>query len=60
MTPATVSAGAIGSNIGELITLFYQQFMDIYGDPDLASVAAATLINEVLAGAEQEEVRDAS
>ncbi len=50
------SPDTIDTNIGELISLFYQQFLDIYGDPDLASVAAAALINEVLAGIEDEDV----
>lgn len=38
----------IDTNLGELITVFYQEFLALYGDEDLASVAAAATINEML------------
>mgnify|MGYP006432478629 CR=1 FL=1 len=35
-------------NLGELIQLFYAEFLALYKDEDLASVAAAAAINKVL------------
>lgn len=35
--------------LGELISLVYERFLKLYGDEELASVAAAVVINEVLA-----------
>ena len=44
-----MSAQATGTtNIGELISIFYQHFMEMYGDEDLASVATAAVINDLL------------
>ncbi len=37
------------SSIGELISIFYQHFMEMYGDADIASVATAAVINDLLA-----------
>ena len=45
----------IDTSIGELIALFYEQFLASYGDPELASVATAALINDMLAGEERPE-----
>lgn len=42
------------TNLGELITLVYDEFLALYGDPDVASVAAAATINDLLAGGEDE------
>ena len=36
-------------NLGDLINLFYQEYLALYGDEELASVAAAATINEMLA-----------
>jgi|GEM_PF-1035346 len=36
-------------SLGDLIELFYQEFLALFGDEDLASVAAAASINELLA-----------
>jgi len=36
-------------SLGELITLFYKEYFALYGDEELASVAAAATINELLA-----------
>ena len=36
-------------NLGDLINLFYREFLAVYGDEELASVAAAATINELLA-----------
>ena len=38
----------IDTNLGELITVFYEEYLAMYGDEDLASVAAAATINELL------------
>ncbi len=38
----------VNTNIGELIAVFFAQFMDLYGDEDLASVATAAVINDLL------------
>jgi hypothetical protein len=35
-------------SLGELITLLYDEYMAIYGDEDLASVATAATINDLL------------
>ena len=45
------------TNIGELISIFYQHFMEMYGDEDLASVATAAVINDLLAD-EMEEIQE--
>ena len=34
--------------LGELISILYQQFMEMYGDEDLACMATASLINLLL------------
>ena len=36
------------SDIGELISIFYAQFLELYGNADLASVATAAVINDIL------------
>lgn len=41
----------IDSNLGDLITIFYDEFIELYGDAELASVAAAAVINDLLHGA---------
>lgn len=38
----------IETSLGDLITLFYEEYLELYGDEDLASVAAASSINELL------------
>ncbi len=35
--------------LGDLISLFYEEYLALYGDEELASVAAAATINELLA-----------
>jgi len=37
------------TSLGDLITLFYEEFLALYGDEDIASVAAASVINELIA-----------
>jgi len=49
------------SNIGELISIFYARFMELYGDEELASVATAAVINDLLAAeSSRAPVRDAA
>ena len=52
MTQTTVS-------LADLITLFYDEYLALYGDEELASVAAAATINDILAdrAARQREQR---
>ena len=38
----------IQTNIAELITAFYDEFLEIYGDEDMAAVATAATINDML------------
>ena len=35
--------------LGELMDLFYTEYLELYGDPDVASVATAATINGMLA-----------
>lgn len=39
------------STLGELIQALYEEYLQIYGDDDLAAVAAAATMNELLAEA---------
>ncbi len=41
--------------LGELITLFYEEFLSMYGDEELASVATANAVNDLLM---EEALRD--
>ena len=36
-------------SLGDLISLFYEEYLALYGDEELASVAAAATVNELLA-----------
>lgn len=46
-------------SLGELISTMYEEFMDLYGDEELASVAVAAVINDLLASeAEPEQVQE--
>jgi len=40
--------------LGDLIALFYEEYLALYGDEELASVAAAATINELLGEFESE------
>ncbi|MCK6502997.1 hypothetical protein L6R53_06305 [Myxococcota bacterium] len=49
------------TSIGELISIFYARFMELYGDEELASVATAAVINDLLtAERTRAPVRDAA
>jgi len=36
------------TSLGELISVFYEEFLAIYGDEELASLAAASVINDLI------------
>jgi hypothetical protein len=38
----------IDTNLGDLISKFYEHFLAAYGDEELASVATAAVINDIL------------
>jgi len=42
------------TTLGELISLFYEEYLSLYGDSELASVATAATINELLQEVEEE------
>ncbi len=49
------------TTLGDLIALFYEEFLQLYGDEELASVAAAAVINDMLsAPVEEEALEDAA
>lgn len=41
-------------SLGDLVAVFYEEFLALYGDEEMAAVAAAGAINELMAvGAEE-------
>lgn len=36
------------TDLGALIDVLYQQYLEAWGDPDLASVAAAATVNDMI------------
>lgn len=38
----------IDTNLGDLISKFYEHFLAAYGDEELASVATAAVINDLI------------
>lgn len=46
------------TTLGELISTLYEEFLAMYGDEELASVAAAAVINDLLADAGRPVVQD--
>jgi hypothetical protein len=48
------------TDIGEFISLFYAQFLELYGDEDIASVATAAVINDMLTAPQTAAVPDTS
>ena len=38
----------VNTDIGELISLFYQEFLTLYNDEELAAIATATVITDLL------------
>lgn len=41
-------SASMNTTLGDLITLFYDEFLAMYGDEELASVATAAVINDLL------------
>lgn len=48
------------TTIGELISIFYAEFMALYGDEELASRATAALINELISQGERTSTQKAA
>ena len=46
----TAMTQTTNTTLGDLISMFFNEFMEMYGDEELASVAAAAVINDLLAG----------
>ena len=46
-------SGKMTGSVGELVVLFYDHFIGLFDDPELASVATATTINELLSEAQE-------
>jgi len=43
----------ISTDLGELISVFFAEFLAAYGDEDLAAVATAATINDLLGEGEE-------
>lgn len=43
------------TTLGDLISMFFNEFMEMYGDEELASVATAAVINDLLSEAAEDE-----
>lgn len=41
----------LNTSLGDLINVLYEEYLAMYGDEDLASVAAAATINDMIADA---------
>jgi hypothetical protein len=48
MSAANATTVRTETSLGELVAAFYQEFLALYGDPELASVATASIINDML------------
>lgn len=48
----------IDTTLADLISAFYDEFLDHYGDEDLAAVATAATINDLLMADEPKQVVD--
>jgi hypothetical protein len=44
------------TTIGDLISMFYSEFMEMYRDEELASVATAAVINDLLSESAADEI----
>ena len=47
-------------NLADLINLFYEEYLALYGDEELASVAAAATINDILSERAMNEAAQSS
>lgn len=46
------------TNLSDLITLFFNEFLELYGDEEMAAVATAAVINDLLSGDRGPKVPD--
>lgn len=54
MEPGEFNQGELlKMSLGDLISLFYEQYLAMYGDEEVASVATAVTINQMLDEAEE-------
>lgn len=54
MEANSTPSAQIETTVGELVAAVYQEFLAVYGDPELASLAAATVVNDMLSDAGRE------
>ncbi len=47
------------TSLGDLIVALYDEYLEVYGDPDVASVAAAATLNELLGESDAAETEAA-
>ncbi|KKU40576.1 MAG: hypothetical protein UX57_C0014G0021 [Candidatus Uhrbacteria bacterium GW2011_GWE2_46_68] len=43
-------------SLGDFVAVFYEEFLALYGDEEMAAVAAAGAINELMAVGAEEEI----
>jgi hypothetical protein len=48
----------MNTNLGELISVIYEEFLTRYGDEELASVATAAVINDLLSAGNSRKAED--
>lgn len=48
------------TTLGDLIASVYDEFLSLYGDEELASVATAAVINDLLASADGQALEQAA
>lgn len=53
-----MTATTTHTTLGDLISVLYDEFLAMYGDEELASVAVAATINDLLADASEGERAD--
>ena len=51
---------ALQTTLGDLIAFVYNEFMEMYGDEELAAVATAAVINDMLSGEDTAELEEAA
>ncbi|MCO4748392.1 MAG: hypothetical protein KC912_26600 [Proteobacteria bacterium] len=44
------------TTLGDLITVFYDEYLALYGDEDLAAVAAASSVNKLIGSLTVDEI----
>jgi len=47
----TMTSDILNTTLGDLMSVLYEEYLSLYGDEDLASVATAATINEMIADA---------